>query len=321
MKRNLNLTLIGVFALTLFLTTVGCKFDGSDDTTTVRIDISDLKKHLVTPALPAEQSTLNGPSLAVTSPSSAAQTPVVTLIIAPLTFTNHGKPYSPDEPFTDTVKDDLENDAPNSANFIHFEQLPSDNDYIEVEVPNISEGWQLLAAASTTTFTSIDDMTDNDNNDALAYVGFTERAFTSVDDFNTNSGLLEMRRACYQDTPPKGCATFNENKDAIATDAVEILSIEINGTEEVHGSFPYPWVVRSGAIGTVDNVEISAATALDRMNSVVSTLGKAGITSLKVKTSHQESLGQSAACIALTAASTVSDFETECGIQEYPFTY
>jgi hypothetical protein len=316
MKRNIKLTFLGIISVALFSTIIGCKFDESDSSTKVRIDISELKKKLVTPSQVSESNR----NYNVSSPSSDAQTAVRTLLIAPLTTINHGGPYSPDEPFTSDVEEDLKKDAANSVDYINLVQLPTSKDYVEVEMPAISQGWQLFVAAASLQISSNEDLTDDDKVDSLSYVGFTRQSFTSADEFNGANVTLTMRRACLQDTIPKGCATFNDNKEAVASAAVEILAIEINGTAQTTHAIPFPWVVRSDATQDLANIPVSPSDVEARMNLVRSNFGTS-IDLIKVITTHQLSVGQSSNCANLSLTDVTADFKTNCGTQEYSFIY
>lgn len=317
MKKSSFITLAALIFASVLFALSGCKSVEQDsESNRISIDISGLKKSLVTPSS-AQSASVNGPNyVAVTE--SQAQESVLSLLIAPITHSAHGKPYSSDEPFTDDVGDDLEDDAPNSANYIQFIDLPTDQNYVDVEVPSISDGWQLVAAAFKTRVTNIDDMTDEANDNAIAYIGFTEKAYTSVDDFNANPVTLKLKRACNQDNPPKGCAAYDTDKDPILTAAVEIHDILINGAS-IEGSLSgwslpgFPWVVRSNDVS--DNV----STYRQHMDSIVSNYGEAAINQIMVKTTHQLSAAfKGTACEDATGDAIL----TKCGnTQDYKFIY
>lgn len=318
MKKSSFITLAALMFVSVLFALSGCKSVEQDsESRRISIDISGLKKNLVTPS-PAQAASVNGPNYVAVSESQAQDT-VLSLLITPITFSNHGKPYSSNEPFTDEVGDDLEDDAPNSANYIQFIDLPTDQNYVDVEVPSISDGWQLVAAAFKTRVQNIDDMTDEANDNAIAYIGFTEKAYTSVDDFNASPVTLKLKRACNQDNPPKGCATYDINKDAILTAAVEIQDILINGTTVKNsltgwGLPVFPWVVRNNEVSN------NVSTYRQHMESVVSSYGASAINQIIVKTTHQ--LGKAFEGTACRDATGDAILE-KCGnkTQDYKFIY
>lgn len=317
MKKTLIQYRFGFTLLMVIFVLAGCKSDSDESSNKVLIDISGLKSKLVAASSPSSAPAQSGVSQSgiPVDDSSPAQTPVTTLIITPIIFTNHGKPYSTDEPFTDAVADDMEKDAPNSIDFIKFIDLSGSENTVEVEVPNISDGWQLLAAASKVPLENVDDMTKEENDNALAYVGFTEDYYVDAEDFESKNPTLTLKRACYQDELPKGCAVYEDNGQANVSSAVEIQGIEINGIAQ-SPSPSFPWVVRESPTGD----EISVTNAENYMETVYSTFSGTKTTA-KVTTTHQLSKNQPSACSELTTAATTTQFTTECGTQEYSITF
>jgi hypothetical protein len=300
--------MIAVLAL-MTLGLAGCKSLDSD-TTKVSIDISGVLDNLATNS--SSSSTSNSPqnSDRISSPEpSDAQTAVKTLLIVPLTFSKHGQPYSFDT-FDDDTEEDFEDDAANSANFIKYIQLPTASDTVEIEVPTISEGWQLLSAATVEKVEDSGDIEDA----TLAYIGFTTQAFKTADGFNKATEAertLTLKRHCDQsENRPKGCATFDGSKKAIVTSAVEIHRVDINGSEQDEGSNTFPWIVRTA----LDSNEISADTAESRLDAMATAFGKDSITEITIYVTHQKSASAQArtGCTALKFASGSLAFKEKC---------
>ncbi len=314
MKNKTKTYLSWVIAMLLSLSLFGCK--GSDSDTggvMLTIDISALKQQLLTTS---NESASTGPSMLESPDTSPAQNTVKTLMIAPITYSNHGEAYSMDS-FDKDAEDDFENDAANSIDYLQFIQLPTSRDTVEVTVPAISDGWQLLAAATSNKVEEVGDLGDDGNDASLVYVGFTEQSFTSAEDFrDAGDVVLTLKRHCDQDDDdqPKGCATFDGHKEAIVTDAVEIHGVKINGTMQ-SSSNPFPWIVRSGPSGD----EISAADAEARLNGIVGLFGNASsITNITVLSTHQLSAVNdgNSDCRNLTASDATADFIENCTSDE-----
>jgi hypothetical protein len=315
MKKQIKNCLSWVAVFTLALSLFGCKGTDSDSgSKTLRIDISGLKQQLV--ASSSNSSSADNLENVDSPEVSPAQDSVKTLMIAPITYSNHGVPYSMDT-FDKDTEDDFENDAANSINYLQFVQLPTAQDYVEVSVPAISQGWQLLAAATSNKVEEVGDIDDDGAGASLVYVGFTEEAFTSADDFTKANATLTMKRHCDQDDEdqPKGCATFDGDKEAIVTDAVEIHGVKVNGIMQSNQTFP--WVVRPDAAGA----EFSVAQAESGLNSIISAFGDPSlITSITVLSTHQLSAVNktNTVCRNLTTGDTTSDFIIKCTDDDKP---
>lgn len=313
MKNKMKNYLSWVTALVLVLSLFGCKgSDSESGSSTVTIDISGLKQQLLTAD---NEAASTGPSRVQSPGASEAQDTVKTLMIAPITYSTHGVPYTMDN-FDEDTEDDFENDAANSINFLQFIQLPTSKNTVEVSVPAISEGWQLLAAATSNKVEEVGDIGDDGDGATLVYIGFTEEAFTSASDFTNANVTLTMKRHCDQDDEdqPKGCATFDGDIEAIVTDAVEIHGVKINGDMQ-SSSYPFPWIVRSNAEGD----EISADEAEGRLNNIVTAFGdETLIESITVLSTHQLSVVNdgNTDCRNLDSGDTTSDFIEYCTTDE-----
>lgn len=297
---------IGLILMVLGL--LGCKgLENESESSKVSIDISGLLANMPVASSSSDEPSSEQPE-GVSSPTeNEAQSAVKTLMVVPLTYSKHGEPYT-NETFDDDTEEDFEDDAMNSVNFLQFIQLPTSSSTVELEVPTASDGWQLLAAATKGTVTSAEEIEDS----VIVYLGFTNQDFQSADDFNDANVSLEITRYCDQDEEdrPKGCATFDGEKEAIVTSAVEIHQIKINDVDQGNGGNAFPWIVRSSP-GTG---QITASTAASRLDSIVSAYGSS-ISKIAVHVTHQLSDGKSPACKALDYNSSVASFRTECGEQ------
>ena len=322
MKNQIRKYITWMVTVTFALALFSCKgTDSESGSKTITIDISGLKQKLgatVSTANSENRSNLESPE------ESDAQDTVKTLMIAPITYSNHGVPYSMDT-FDKDTEDDFENDAANSINYLQFIQLPTSQDHVEVSVPAISDGWQLLAAATSNKVEEVGDIGDDGDGTTLVFVGFTEESFTSADDFTSARPSVTLQRHCDQDEEdqPKGCATYDGNKEAIVTSAVEIHGVRLN-TTMLTPSYPFPWIVRANP--NVSQSEISPDEAEIRLNNMVNE-DDPTISTLTVLATHQLSFANStnSDCLALDAGDSTSDFISNCTednvAQEYTRAY
>ena len=326
MKKLILQSTIALALAAMLIGLLSCKeMNSNEDSSKISVDISGLLAQL-----PAQSSSSSASSQSVSQssqvsaqvsspPENDAQSAVSTLIVVPLTYSKNGKPYSNSD-FDESTESNLEDDAINSAGFLQFIQLPTSSSTVEIEVPATSEGWQLLAAATKDKLESADEFEDA----VIYYIGFTEQAFTSADDFNDANVSLELKRHCDQDSNnrPKGCATFDSNQIAVVTSAVEIIELVVTtdgGTYSATGSPIFPWRVKESG-GSFD-----AATATTNLQTTLSNLmGGAAlgetITNIAVHATHQESDGKSSAC-KNENGTTASVYATLCGEQVYSRDY
>ncbi|MBU3914014.1 hypothetical protein KKA14_00595, partial [bacterium] len=133
----------GILAVLFLFALLACKMEKIDsETSTVSIDISPIIQQLAVPSSSVAQTSDEGPSKVSSPVDSPAQDIIKTLIITPLSYTTHGRPYGSTEPVTDAVLDDIEKDVPNSLPYIKFIQLyPGVDTIVELEVPSMSGGW------------------------------------------------------------------------------------------------------------------------------------------------------------------------------------
>ncbi len=292
-----------------------CK-TSDEEKSTVSIDISALTENLLI-AEPNSQSDSADKSVAqaASDTSSDAQDAVVTLMIAPLTFVNHGMKYRVDD-FDEDAEADLEKDAVNSVDFLQFVQLSSRTSTVEIEVPNISDGWQLIAAVTNVEVNDVEDFSSDENDGAMKYIGFTDDSFTSAEELSGSDAIITLQRYCDQsdENIPKGCATFDGDvpAEAIVTAAVEIHGVAINGVAQTPLT-AFPWIVRSSPNAN----QISAEIAESGLQGIYDSYIGSTIERVTVIATHQLSVGKSTACRNLDYADATADFDEECDFQTY----
>ena len=254
--------------------------------------------------------------------SSPATDAVKTLIIGPLTYENRGRPYTLSEPVTSTVVDDLADDIANSANYLAFVSLPTDQEFIEFEVPLVSSGWQVIAAASRNDIQTVDDLQQQTNKDSLVYHGFSENVYMSAEDINDADLTITLTRACSVDMPekPKGCATFGENQVAVVTSAVEIIGVKLNDGDYTPALITFPLIVRDTPVAGQVLPSIAEAD-LESIVVEISASPTPLISSLTVLTTHRENPTETQTCRELLDTDSVAAYQAQCEVQEYRFLY
>ena len=300
-QKLLHLGSVSLFAFLLTLVP-GCN-DNPAPTQKIMLDLRDLQSQMgILP--PSSHSRLSSPLA-----GSSVHSEIKALIIGPLTFRNHTKPYSINEPVDDKFETDFENDVPNTSDFLKIIPLPTEEEFVEFEVPAISDGWQVLAAGIRTLPDTLQDLGEKEHDDTLAYVGFTEHSFLTPAELAESGVSLKLKRACASKSLPKGCATFNDKKKAQVSASVEIVGLMMNDVEVTSKVFPI--VIRTDA---------QANTAEDVLETLV--VDKVSdIKKLVVLTAHKLNPAESTACQALSETPTVQQLKTNCEIQEYPYVY
>ncbi len=317
MKKIILTSAIVIAMVALSIGLLGCKeMNSNDDTKKITLDISGLLAQLpVSSSSSASSSQSVSQSSQMSSqvsspPENDAQSAVKTLMVVPLTYSKHGTPYSSSD-FSQATEEDLEDDAINSAGFLQFIQLPTSGSTVELEVPTVSDGWQLVAAATSETVESADKLEDA----KIYYIGFTTQAFKSAEEFNSANPTLTLKRHCDQDAVnrPNGCATFDGNKDGIVTSAVEIHELYINGIPQSCSALsggPFPWDVSTDALAVTRTTNLTDCVDNDWAGGT--------ITSLKLNVTHKQSDGKSIACQTAGGADTTTDYYNKCsGFQTY----
>lgn len=293
-KRLINLLIL---SLVLALGLLSCRGDLPSEKSTIGIDLSSLLK-----SIPVQNRTS-----AFTGPNSSDPTrdAISALVLGPLTFSSHGKAYDPQEPINDSIQEHLKNDLPNTSQYIKIISLPTSGDYLEIEVPSVSDGWQLFAVGLSKTRGSLEDLGTTEYQDAMQYYAIDTQVYKEVDEANAANITLTLMRACLADPTPKGCAIFNVQKKAVLSAKVEILDVQINGTSAC-SDFQ--------KIIDTSGDETSVKNSLDEcINDYSGT-----ITSLKIETSHKNSPEASSAC---SSSTSVTDLRNNCGSQFYSNQY
>jgi hypothetical protein len=259
----------------------------SDSGGTITVDLRELA---------GTMSDGGGHSTLVAGPgSSDATTDVKSIIIGAVVITFTSDPLTADDEISGSVEDDLANDVINSINYFSIVDLPTSEDFVEFKVPPPGSGnWQVAAIGTRVPITTYQDL---DDESVGIYYGFSDKFYQT----SGSSGPdveFEMKRACYIDNPPKGCAAFDGDGQAIVTAAVEIIDVRDQSGNTIGAG--YPFIVRATG-GTH-----TPAQAVDALEG----LSMAGVTKVTVEVTHQRATGQSGAC---QAAATVADLRDECG--------
>ncbi|MCP4294232.1 MAG: hypothetical protein GY786_01345 [Proteobacteria bacterium] len=268
-------------------------------------------------------------SSALTQPGDTEATSAVNvLIIGSITLNGldgrrGNTPYSIFEPLTSTVKDDLEADLTNSANFIKTIILPTSSEMVKFKLPPEGAGnWQVVAVAvnlsslSGSTPPILQDAVEGD----ILYSGYSSKVYNTPNVLkNGISETLILQRNCFNDSViPNGCATYSYDidDDPIVTDAVEIVGVKINDIDQTHSSFPM--IVRSTASG---GKQVLTLGAINNLNAIKSAFPgyPSSIDTLTVITTHTKNPTESSACRAFgdTTNDTTTDIMTACEEQVY----
>ena len=322
-----------IMAVLLAATTAlfGACSNGAPPRETVRVDLRALQLQV---GVAAGAAGIDVPQ------DSAATDQIKTIVVGPLTYRTYGKPYSlENDAWTDDINDKFTDDISNTGNLLLFIQIPTTKEYAEFDVPQVSSGWQVIAAAATSVLKTPDDLQKDENKNSLAYYGVTEQAFTGAADLNSRDVTLTMQRACLVKAPftPKGCATYNKYKEASVTAAVEILGVRINvrGLDDGDSvmddimsqpsvTWTFPMIVRNPAA----EGEVTPEEAMNRLNTVklmiddrLASIPTGTISRLTVFTSHRENPTEKAACKQLTNQDSVATYRANCEVQKYFYAY
>lgn len=232
---------------------------------------------------------------------SPAETKVESLVIGAVVITFTNTPLTSDTQITDDIENKLADDIINSINYFTIVDLPTSKDFVEFKVPPPGAGkWQVAAVGTRKKIVTFQDL-DDDN--VGIYYGFTPQFFTT----SGSSGpdvTIEMKRACFIDDPPKGCAQIIDDNDSAVTASVEILNVTDQNGSPI-GALTYPMYVKDSG-GT--HTPATAKTALNGLN-------LSGVTKVTIEVTHQDANGQSAACqtVSGTGAGQVTSLRNNCG--------
>ncbi|MGK5095534.1 hypothetical protein WDW89_26420 [Deltaproteobacteria bacterium TL4] len=288
----------------------GCDDETTTTPNTLQINLWDLQRQM---GIDPTQSRLKSYE------ESPATEVIKTLILGPLTFKNHGSPYDPEAPVDPKIEDALKKDIPNSAGYLAFVNLPTQAEYVEFKVPEISDGWQIIAIGSKNVLLGEGDLSDESNKDSIVYYGFSKETFKESKDIKDFTLLI--KRACTGKPTPKGCATYDGKKKAIVTSAIEILGVKTTkeGSDVVTSLIKFPIVVRSKPSEFQKTAE-EAKKLLDDL--AVELSQKAEIPRLTVITTHKLNPTEKPECQNLPdTATTVDEYKKNCEIQEYTWVY
>lgn len=300
----------GLLGLALIVTgLMGCGDlnDNPQEERTLDVSVSELQRQIGASG--------DGNANALTDQSGlSTHSTVKTLVVGAVVIrsrTSAQGPYTDETPVSDIGS--LEQDLIDSASNVRMIQLPTTSDTIRITLPPPSaEKWQLMGAAFETEMTLPDQLGDEVNQDTVKYIGFHNQFLQTgtngeVQVLGTGeeaSLSLNLQRACLVTYPPNGCAQYDEDLVAVVTAAVQILSVEVDGTEittALDGSdIPYPLIITSA-----DDANTAKAGTLNGL--VPATASK-----VVVYTTHCES----------PTSTTVADLEDECGsVETYTTTY
>lgn len=347
--------LIVIVSGTIFLW--GCGNDNPKPASnSISIDITALRQQLGAPSLSQSANfDYSAPNFAV---ANAVTDGIKTILVGPVTFRYHCSNYNKDDKclagatslgiyntdngFTQKEQDQLVDDITQSANLIKYIPFDSSVTEVELEVPEEGLGkWQVFAIGSKKVLANNDDLDKDENDDALTYVGMTKQYFTSAEDLNSKNVTIKLIRGCSLSDTPLGCAVYHDDGAAKVTTAVEIIEVEvvlIDGTKYTVTDpstsnyelehLPFPWIIRDPVSGT----EMTPAQAKEFLPKIkpdgdwtiketFTTTGASyyqKIKSIKITTTHQNSLTESTAC---KNSQTVSELKANCEIQTYPKFY
>lgn len=355
---NIAIVVVSFTILILY----GCGNDNPRPVQTFKVNIEDLRHQLGKPSL-ASAGVAEVDASRTLSAENAAIDSIATIIVGPLTYRYHKPcstcspvPYDPNGAFTDTDQDQLEDDAVNSADMLKFVPFQSNVQEIELDVPNEGLGsWQIMAAATRKAVSSTGDLALEENKDVIVYIGFTSQAFSSAEELNNSNINLRLVRGCLLSRTPSGCASYDDDGEAVVTEAVEIVGLEItyiggsvrnlgmtaaNNVIWVNGTRrDFPWIVRNPttsfpgsitpdqAVTYLQNIQPEYETGdnwkiIDTFQSANSTeTYYQTIRSIKARTTHSRNPAEVSTCRGLDASSDITDWTSYCQVQKYPKYY
>jgi hypothetical protein len=302
--------LLALLALVAALGLSGCSNDNPrEDGGTITVDIRGIKQQLGGGS--------GGFSTSTTGPGdSPATTDVKSLIIGAVVITFTDTPLTSDTNIDSGLEDKLADDVINSINYFSIVDLPTSDDFVEFKVPPPgADHWQVAAIGTRNKIAVFEDLSDES---VAIYYGFTPQFYNTSGDSGPTVDI-EMKRACFIDDPPAGCAAYGDSYEAVVTSSVEILQVSNQGGNlSLPGSHAYPIKVRDGG-ATGGNCNGTTPCAPSYVETILQTIsGASGATALTVEVSHQQANGQSTAC---QSATTVGNLRTECGSSTFESTY
>jgi len=314
--------LIAIY-LILFTLVPGCgEFNDNPRETKMKltVDISELKKQFGYSSDSDNEDSLEKTVRSISElPETEATSAVKSLVIGAIVITTRDTPYTIDEALTDDDMEDIEDAVLNSAAYIDFVNLPTSDDTIEFLVPPPSaEKWQVAAVGVNFKMDYLNELDEDEHDDAVMYYGFTP-IFYKYDDIEEDTVFsITMKRNCLanEEIHPNGCATYSNilSDDPIVTPAVEIIDVKINDESVSYSDFPI--IVRSEAVS--DTNVVTSGTAVNILKGFKDSSLDIEDT-FTVFTTHSKNPLETNACKALAdeASATVDELENNCEVQTY----
>jgi len=303
-----SLKLLGLGILMLILA-VSCKQfndDPAEPEQKIRMNVGKLQQQVGY----SSQVTIQAPE------ESSASTPVKGMILGAMVVTSRETPYSTEVALNDEIKKNMEDELTNSIEFLGIIKLPNAEQFLEFKVPPETAGkWQIIAVGVDFAIETLDELGEDEHENALIYVGFSKNFYKAEDvgDEPLEEELV-LQRACLTNIS-KGCATYSDNieKDPVVQAAVEIIGVQIN---DIDVSDNFPLIVRVSP----QNSQITATQAITNLKSYRDSFsgGTGAIDSLTILTTHTKNTNESSACKALAdGAPTVTALTEACETQKY----
>lgn len=261
----------------------------------------------------------------ITGPvDSIATTAVQSLIVGAVAIGFQATPLGPNTAITDTLKTSIRNALLNSTKFITLVRLPSNQSFVEFNVPPPEAiHWQVVVVGTRDTLGSLPDMRD----DSPIYYGFNTDAngtgvFLSAKTVGSTPIDIQMKRACVVTSPPNGCAQYKDRSTPVVTQGVEIIHVyginpngTVSSTELLAGG---PLVVRSTGGATCNSS--AGCTVAVAVAAMPNSAALAPYIGAVVQTNHQRSPAQTADCIG-ASTDTLADLAKlntpSCSVETY----
>ncbi|MCP4756584.1 MAG: hypothetical protein GY866_37455 [Proteobacteria bacterium] len=302
MKRKINWMRIGKtmgIGLTLLVFLFGCKQfndDPAENNGKFTLNIGSIKRQLGYRTSSSEATTSPAESMYRPGDTNATEQ-VKALILGAMVVAKRDTPYSTDEAITDKVGDDISADIQKSILFlkvVHLEEDPKypnlylgDEDSIVFDIPlGDTDKWQIVAVGFRTKPVIPMDATEKEHEDGPIYYGFSDDFIDSKTAEETTINL-RVKRACWVDVPPKGCAAYSDvlEEDPFVTTGVEIVGVKINGVaqskdDSTTDTFSFPIYVR-------DETDVNTAKRnLKALRNAFQYRNSTKISSTTVRTTH-----------------------------------
>lgn len=283
MKAKIGMALVTLVALGM----LGCKaYNDNPMPKSVQMDLGTLQ---------SQMGFYLGPDGNITTSPSNATTEVKSLVFGAMVVRSRDTAYSPDEPLTQELKDEIQTDILNSVTYFQLVNLPIQEDSISMQLPPESAGaWQLVAVGLTTQPASVSELNAEQHTDAVAYYGFGSDLLLTADVEEGITFDMTMKRACYLTVKPNGCAIFGPTLafQPVVTGSVEIVGIKANDQVYVPGAVALPIIVPYVGEGVQDSfVQNQLLTIQNEAQAALGTL-----TSLSVIATHRENPAETTAC-------------------------